>query len=463
MDDVINVAYFDVTEAKSEKNPTVYENFTYDNETDGGVLQKFSDIGSKIKDIKTDINDLNADYKSITTKYEAFSNFETTMTNIINTMTTRIDNISTCYHSILDTAQQAVNEHVATDKTLIDDLDQIRALLEGKTGLEAGLKNPGVTSPYNLTQEQLDKMPAAEKEKYLKEKEAYEKDLEFKNTHGGYSEEAWNHLPDTAKQDILRNQEANKGGKIDNQTETQVDDKYSMSDDLDKIADDVIAGKYGNGDDRFAELEKQGYNLRDQYDADGNLISRGIQDIVNEKLNGTYDPSKTQTQTATSSSSQPTQEDIVNQNQSISNGTNQSSGSGSNQPTQDELVAQNQNISNGSNKPTQDDIVAQNQNLSNGSNNTSSDGTSNMQYPTFEVKKPESNDYAPYDFGLNSDGSVDPSKYQNELFKQYNAGDLNNGSGAGTSTGSSTGSSTGTTTGTTPSDGIYTLDEDPVK
>lgn len=301
---VTEVAYFDSAEANLEKTPKQYTDFTYDNESDGGILQIFNDVQTKIKEVKTDISSLNSNYKSIIRKYEAFSNFETGMNSIINTMNTRIGNIEQCYKNILTTAQQAVNDHVATDKTLIDDLDTINALISGKTGNEAGFQGSSNQNPYNLTPEQLAKLPDSEKQKYLQEKAAYEakqKDLDFKNSHGGYSEEAWNHLPSSVQQEIIKNQAEQKSkGKITNQNETAVDDKYSMSSDLEKVADEIIQGKYGNAQERFAELEKQGYNLRDQYDANGNLIARGVQDIVNEKMNGTYDPNKMPTNTSNS-------------------------------------------------------------------------------------------------------------------------------------------------------------------
>ena len=301
---VTEVAYYDSAEANLEKTPKQYTDFTYDNESDGGILQIFNDVQTKIKDIKSDISSLNSNYNTIIRKYDKFSNFESGMKSIINTMNTRIGNIEQCYKNILTTAQQAVNDHVATDKTLIDDLDTINALISGKTGNEAGFQGSSNQNPYNLTPEQLAKLPDSEKQKYLQEKAAYEakqKDLDFKNSHGGYSEEAWNHLPSSAQQEILKNQaEQQAKGKITNQNETAVDDKYSMSSDLEKVADEIIQGKYGNAEERFAELEKQGYNLRDQYDANGNLIARGVQDIVNEKMNGTYDPNKMPTNTSNS-------------------------------------------------------------------------------------------------------------------------------------------------------------------
>ena len=271
------VAYYDKTESNLEKSPKTFNDFTYDNEENGGVLNKFSEIGDKIKSIKTDIFNLNTEYGNIIKKYEAFSNFETTMNSIVNTMSTRIDNIHTCYNNILSTAQQAVKDHVASDKTLIDDLDSINALLAGKTGLEAGLNNTGNNAP--LSNEAIS-------------------DLEFKNSHGGVSQEEWNRMSDSQKQEILKEQAAQQGGKITDQNETAVDDKYSMSSDLDKVADEIIQGKYGTGEDRYAELEKQGYNLRDRYDENGNLVERGVQDIVNGKMNGTYDPNKIPTNTS---------------------------------------------------------------------------------------------------------------------------------------------------------------------
>ncbi len=390
------VAYYDKSESNLEKIPKTFNNYTYDNVENGGVLNKFSEIGDKIKSIKTDISNLNTEYGNIIKKYERFSNFETSMNSIINTMTTRIDNINTCYSNILSTAQQAVKDHMASDKTLIDDLDSINALLAGKTGLEAGLKNTGNNAP--LSNEAIS-------------------DLEFKNSHGGVSQEEWNRMSDSQKQEKLKEQAAQQGGNITNQNETAVDDKYSMSGDLDKIADDIIQGKYGNGEDRFAELEKQGYTLRDQYVVDKNgektLVARGIQDIVNEKMNGTYDPSKTPTyasngtdrgypsstevydsqkaaaqaavtaataggvaQTNYYKNLQEKQASTVNPGGSVSSST-----AGANSiPSQAQIIQENMNILNGTNNtPSQAQINLEKMMNFNGANNAPSQAQINLE------------------------------------------------------------------------------------
>ncbi len=479
------VAYYDKAEANYEKKPTPFNDFTYDNEENGGVLNKFSEIGDKIKSIKTDISNLNTEYGNIIKKYEAFSNFETAMNSIINTMSTRIDNINTCYNNILSTAQQAVKDHVASDKTLIDDLDSINALLAGKTGLEAGLNgnasNPSSTSnpSFNKTQEELDKMPTAEKEKYLAEKEKYEKDLEFKNSHGGYSEESWNHLPDTAKQDILKNQAAREGGKISDQNETAVEDKYSMSSDLDKVADEIIQGKYGNGEDRYAELEKQGYNLRDKYDENGNLVERGVQDIVNEKMNGTYDPNKTQTNTSNESGYRSTTSANAEaqaaveaaqergkaqteyyQKQQAQAAANAAQERGKAQTEyyqnqQAQAAANNSTSTAGANsRPTQQQIIQNNLDTSKGTNNTSPQ-FANTNYNAVVGNNNNNStynpsmDFNPFIYGGNNN-SVNPSSYINNVNQN-------------TSSNNNTASTTSSTTTTSSGSGIYELPSDPVE
>ena len=125
----VEVAYFNKAEANAEKMPFTYQNFTYDNESDGGILNKLTEVEGKIKDIKNDIQNLANDYNTLVRKYEKFSNYESTMKAIIQTMNNNVDTIHRSYVNVLKTASQAVNEHMSTDSTLMSDLDRINGLL----------------------------------------------------------------------------------------------------------------------------------------------------------------------------------------------------------------------------------------------------------------------------------------------------------------------------------------------
>ena len=126
---MLEVAYYDKSEAILDKTPKSFTNFTYDNQTNGGVLNKLSEIDKKIGQIKNDIQSLSNDYNILIRKYEKFSNYEEVMKKIVTTMSNNIDVINRSYNNVVKTATQAINEHMSTDSTLMSDLDQLNRLL----------------------------------------------------------------------------------------------------------------------------------------------------------------------------------------------------------------------------------------------------------------------------------------------------------------------------------------------
>ena len=123
------VAYYDKGEASLDKQAKTFQNFTYDNQSNGGVLNKLSEIEKKINDINNDIQTLSGDYNTLVNKYEKFSNYKSVMNKIITTMTNNVDAINRSYGNVVKTATQAINEHMSTDSTLMSDLDQLNRLL----------------------------------------------------------------------------------------------------------------------------------------------------------------------------------------------------------------------------------------------------------------------------------------------------------------------------------------------
>ena len=126
---MLEVAYYDKSEASSDKTPQNFTNFTYDNQSNGGVLNKLSEIDKKIGQIKNDIQNLSNDYNILIRKYEKFSNYEDVMKKIVTTMSNNVDVINRSYNNVVKTATQAINEHMSTDSTLMSDLDQLNRLL----------------------------------------------------------------------------------------------------------------------------------------------------------------------------------------------------------------------------------------------------------------------------------------------------------------------------------------------
>ena len=227
---MIKVASYDQSESSMEKTPKTYNEFIYDNETNSGILALFEDVSTQIGKVKSDIDNLHQKYDKLMNMYEEFTQFDTNMNNIIKTMSGNVSNIDKSFKSILNTCQQAISEAMENDKTLIDDLDGINKLLGGKSLSETGM------SGHNG-------MPSDVAEK-MYGKSSYSKE------------------------------ELSKGKITGNDPESVTNSKSDI--DMASVADDIIKGKYGNGDQRRAAIEDMGLNYRD------------VQDIVNQKLNGTY-------------------------------------------------------------------------------------------------------------------------------------------------------------------------------
>ena len=126
---MVEVAYYDKGEAGLEKVPKTFQNFTYDNQTDGGILNLLNEVNTKIGQIEGDIQNLQNNYSTLIAKYEKFSNYDQTMKRITQTMTNNIAAIKKSYNNVVKTATQAINEHMSTDSSLMGDLDQLNRLL----------------------------------------------------------------------------------------------------------------------------------------------------------------------------------------------------------------------------------------------------------------------------------------------------------------------------------------------
>ena len=217
----------------------------YDNETGGGILAEFDDASKQIAKVKSDVEALHKNYNQLMGMYDTFTDYNDTMNGIINTMSNNVGNIEKSFNTILTSCQQVITENIATDNTLMDDLEGINSLLSRGSVDGNGNYGTGASTLDSYAYQQRSK----------------------KDGSNGYptTEAGWN---DTQK----------SKGKITGDDPTASGTSYNMSADYSKVADEIIQGKYGNGPERFAELEKQGYD------------SRTLQNIVNDKLNNTFDP-----------------------------------------------------------------------------------------------------------------------------------------------------------------------------
>lgn len=123
------VAYYDEAEATLEKQPEVYTDFTYDNETDGGIITLFDETIKKVDALKEDVASLETQYGELKAKYDKFTNFNETMDGIIRRMNVSLDAMEGKVTNVITTAQNAVEDHMSTDATLMSDLEQLNDML----------------------------------------------------------------------------------------------------------------------------------------------------------------------------------------------------------------------------------------------------------------------------------------------------------------------------------------------
>ena len=123
------VAYYDEAEDTLEKIPQTFEDFMYDNQNDGGILALFDEVVSKVSALKGDVESLGQQYTELKEKYDTFTNFNETMDGIYKGMQLIIEDIDKAVNNVITTAQQAVEEHMTEDETLMADLEQLNDML----------------------------------------------------------------------------------------------------------------------------------------------------------------------------------------------------------------------------------------------------------------------------------------------------------------------------------------------
>ncbi len=123
------VAYYDEAEAKLEKTPQTYQDFQYDNATDGGILALFDEAKAKIKTVREDVEGVKGTYTQLQELYDEFTNFNDTMNQIAKAMEGKVNTIEQLFTNVVDTARQAVESHQKVDETLMADLEQLNDML----------------------------------------------------------------------------------------------------------------------------------------------------------------------------------------------------------------------------------------------------------------------------------------------------------------------------------------------
>ena len=210
------VASWNSEEANFAKEPQTFNDFTYDTETDEGILNKLDEVKKLIGDINADITDIGTKYDTLKGYYEMFTDYFEMMDSNKNGLQSSVDAIQKAYESALTEMQLQLVEQQKVDSELLEDLDQINELLT-KSDTESDGSSSGDTNKPIVPGEE------------------------------------------------APSEEAPSG-------ETPAEDT-SVKDPL-EVVDDVIAGKYGTGEDRKKALAEAGYDPSE------------VQDLVNRKLKG---------------------------------------------------------------------------------------------------------------------------------------------------------------------------------
>ena len=217
------VAYYDEAEATLDKQPEVYNDFTYDNEADGGIVELLDSVMKKYNDLTDHIQDLYTQYQELQAKYDKFTNFNQSMEDIHARMEASREAMGGRITTIISTAKQALEEHVQEDTSLMDDLEAINDILGIQNDDDWNQSSASFVSGSGVVSDNVSKNP----------------------TEGDTSADGSTGAAQTGG--------GNNAGEAVN---------------------DVIAGKYGTGEERKEALKQAGYDP-DQ-----------VQDLVNRKLKG---------------------------------------------------------------------------------------------------------------------------------------------------------------------------------
>lgn len=124
-----SVATFNSGEANAPKQATVYNDFTYDTITNGGVLEKLNEVGSIITDIYNDVIDIASKYQQLQALYGMFTNFNEAMNVNTAALSNNFSEIQTAYNQIISVMNEQIAVLQQQDTTLMEDLDAINQQL----------------------------------------------------------------------------------------------------------------------------------------------------------------------------------------------------------------------------------------------------------------------------------------------------------------------------------------------
>ena len=293
-----DVVTWNSSEATLAKEATQFNDFTYDTQTDSGILNKLDEVKQIMDIIQGDIEDIASKYSELQAIYNTFTNFNESMNDNKNKLQMSIDSIRMSYNSLVDNMDTQIAELQKNDEELMEDLENINGLMvdtESTNEQPTDNASKDNTDSNNQTEEQQKDQSKDEQNKSDQQQKEQAKEEQQK-------EQSKEEQPkEQAKSD-------DNASKKENPT--------ANGEDLDKVVNDVINGKYGAGDNRKEALEKAGYD------------SSQVQQLVNEKLTGKKSSNTKSNSSSNSSSASTSTAATGTQDTSTQAGFMPSSGSG---------------------------------------------------------------------------------------------------------------------------------------
>lgn len=130
MNGLIEVATYDAAEGSLEKKPKEYQEFMYDTQTNGGILEGFAKTRELTAAIAEDVEEIKRQFNALIEIYDQFTGYNDTMTSIGNRMTDCSDRIKKFNDNVISVAEQSVEEAVNQDNSLMSFLEDIKEFIQ---------------------------------------------------------------------------------------------------------------------------------------------------------------------------------------------------------------------------------------------------------------------------------------------------------------------------------------------
>ena len=107
------------------KHATVYNEFKYDNDSNGGILNKLDETKETIDKVLRDVEDIEIKYKQLQNIYEQFTDYNYEMNQNASRMISVALSIRKTYDELINNMVASIEEHMKEDASLIEDLSNL--------------------------------------------------------------------------------------------------------------------------------------------------------------------------------------------------------------------------------------------------------------------------------------------------------------------------------------------------